>query len=86
MLREYPGLGEGKHDSLGRPVRRKARFGGLDIPGERPGSEDYIFPESGPVRRIRYSRREARFGGLDIPGEARFGGLDIPAERPGSEG
>ena len=32
----------------------------LGTPGERPGSEGYIFPERGPVR-IKYSRREARF-------------------------
>ena len=57
-------------DSLGyiRDSGREARFGRIHIPGERPGSEEYIFPERGPVRRAIYVRREARFGGLNIPG------------------
>ena len=59
----------GSADSLGdiRDSGREARFGGIYIPGERPGSEGYICPERGPVRRIKYSRREARFGGYIFP-------------------
>ena len=49
--------------------------GDIRTPGERPGSEEYIFPG------------EARFGGRDIylQSEARLGGLDNPGGKPGPE-